>query len=417
MGTVPTTKLESLIRAYYLRWVAGIPKHEDNLDAYIDDFGTKVTEIIKRQGRGVVRASESAHFPAPKPLPLSFDPAKAVAEMKQAAIRSGIATGQHPREMARAMLNAGFDGAYYKLERQARTEVTSAYWAHQWKQVKDMPDIQMRWSVETGPRTCKWCWSKDGLIVDDDTLRDHPNGRCTLEPVLTPDYAFKTPASVPAVNKTGITRPAIFPARDATVPELPLPDVTSTAQWFRRQWASGMFMSPRDQSPWEQARTSLKAPWWPEGINTLEKINKVLTGDPVPSEVGPMATWLRNTAHPLPRRMGLYRGEAAGDATADTWLAPTALTTQADYALGVAVSQAEINPTGIVYMLDVPRGTRVIAGQLAEGELILPPGYSIKIIGEDRIQVEGKTIRVIKAQLVSPIVGRPYYGEGTYNVR
>lgn len=77
------------------------------------------------------------------------------------------------------MLLAGLDKSFHKLVRLARTETVSAYWKNSWDSVADLP-VVMLWSAEHGPRTCSWCLDREGLVVADQNIRDHPNGRCTL---------------------------------------------------------------------------------------------------------------------------------------------------------------------------------------------------------------------------------------------
>ena len=49
----------------------------------------------------------------------------------------------------------------------------------------------MVWEAEFGPRTCEWCLARDGLVVEDPNIRDHPNGRCTLVPTLRSRLDYK----------------------------------------------------------------------------------------------------------------------------------------------------------------------------------------------------------------------------------
>jgi hypothetical protein len=49
----------------------------------------------------------------------------------------------------------------------------------------------MVWSAENGHRTCQYCLSRDGLVVEDANIRDHPQGRCTLVPTLRSQVKYK----------------------------------------------------------------------------------------------------------------------------------------------------------------------------------------------------------------------------------
>lgn len=191
MGTVPTSKLESKLESYYRKWVLGLSNiTEDDLPAYLEQFKVQSSRIINLYGGQAVRAAAMAGFPAPKVIDLSLKADHIYEAMQLTAIQAGIGTGLNPREIARAMFNAGMDSHYYSLERLARTEVTNAYWQHQWDQVEDL-DLVMVWSAEESARTCPWCLSRDGLVVKDKTIRDHPNGRCTLLPTLPEDVPLR----------------------------------------------------------------------------------------------------------------------------------------------------------------------------------------------------------------------------------
>ena len=183
MGTVPTSSLEKELRSLYLRWVSGLPRNEDRLTDYIDEFRRDSTNLINRRGGQIARLGVSQGFPAPKYLQLNDAIDRVITGMQQAAVQAGIATGLNARDISKAMLKAGFEGSYNELERLARTEVVHAYWANQWHEAEDL-GLVMLWGAEKGPRTCPWCIAKDGLMVEDPNIRDHPNGRCTLIPTL-----------------------------------------------------------------------------------------------------------------------------------------------------------------------------------------------------------------------------------------
>ena len=191
MGTVPTGKLERELRKLYVSWVAGLPSHEDDMEAYIATFRRRSTALIARLGGDIARlGSHFADFPAPKELELSPYAGKVYDEMQLAAVRAGVASGLQATDMARAMLRAGLERSFYKLNRLARTETVSAYWKNQWDSTRGL-DLVLLWSVEFGPRTCAWCKERDGLVVEYSSIRDHPNGRCTLLPTLPQNVKYK----------------------------------------------------------------------------------------------------------------------------------------------------------------------------------------------------------------------------------
>lgn len=180
---VPTGRLERELRKLYLRWLAGLPRHEHDLDAYLAKFERDSRALITRMGGQIASLGALADFPVPKTLALSPRAGVIYDGIKQAAISAGITAGLNAKDVARQILAAGIDKGYRQLERLARTETVSAYWQNTWDSTRNLDDIVLLWSAEIGPRTCDFCLDNDGKIVEDDTLRDHPNGRCTLRPV------------------------------------------------------------------------------------------------------------------------------------------------------------------------------------------------------------------------------------------
>lgn len=191
MGTVPTGRMERELRALYLRWLAGVPRHQDDMPAYISKFQKDSTALIAKLGGQAASLGALADFPVPKMLELSPVVGVVYEEMHQAAIKAGIAAGLQSKDVARQMLNAGLDKSYRRLERLARTETTSAYWKNSWDSIADLPEIVMVWGSEESKRTCDYCLSREGLVVEDPNIRDHPNGRCTLIPTLRSQVKYK----------------------------------------------------------------------------------------------------------------------------------------------------------------------------------------------------------------------------------
>jgi hypothetical protein len=189
--TIPTGALERELRKLYLQWLAGVPKHEADTDAYLGVFEKKSRALITRMGGQVASLGALAGFPVPKTLELSPRAGVIYDEMKQAAISAGITAGLNSKDVARQMLNAGLDKNYRKLERLARTETVSAYWKNGWDSIADLPLLVMVWGAENGHRTCDYCLSRDGLVIEDGNIRDHPNGRCTPIPTLRSQVKYK----------------------------------------------------------------------------------------------------------------------------------------------------------------------------------------------------------------------------------
>lgn len=190
MATIPTSKLERELRKLYLQWLAGLPYHQD-IQMYLEEFEERSRRLIRRMGGQVASLGALADFPVPKTLELSPVANVVYNEMKQAAISASITAGLNATDAARQMLHAGLDKSFRKLNRLARTETVSAYWKNAWDSTADLPLIVMVWGAERGKKTCDYCISRDGLVVEDPNIRDHPNGRCTPIPTLRSRVAYK----------------------------------------------------------------------------------------------------------------------------------------------------------------------------------------------------------------------------------
>ena len=191
MGTVPTNQLERELRKLYLRWLVGLPSHEADLAAYIEEFERSSRALIGKLGGQVASLGAYADFPVPKVLELSPRAGVIYNEMYQAAIRSGIASGLNATDTARQIINAGVGQSFNQLNRLARTETVSAYWKNSWDSVAELDELVMLWGSEISAKTCDYCISRDGLVVEDEDIRDHPNGRCTLIPTLRSKVIYK----------------------------------------------------------------------------------------------------------------------------------------------------------------------------------------------------------------------------------
>jgi len=184
MPTIPTGLMERELRMLYLRWISGLTADSTDLPDQINDFQRRSEDLIARMGGRVASLGALGDFPAPKLLELSPYAGKVYDQMQQTVIQAGILAGISSKDAARQMFRAGMDKNYRQLERLARTETTSAYWKNAWDSTADLPAIVMVWGSENGPRTCQWCSARDGLVVQDPNIRDHPNGRCTPIPTL-----------------------------------------------------------------------------------------------------------------------------------------------------------------------------------------------------------------------------------------
>lgn len=183
--------MERELRALYLRWVSGLTVDSKDLDGKIALFQRQSEALIAKLGGRTAALGALADFPVPKLLELSPYAGKVYVGMQQAAVQAGIMTGLSSKEAARVMFRAGMDKSYRRLERLARTETVSAYWKNQWDSTADLPLLVMLWGSEESKRTCDYCLSRDGYVVADSNIRDHPNGRCTLIPTLRSHVAYK----------------------------------------------------------------------------------------------------------------------------------------------------------------------------------------------------------------------------------
>lgn len=181
MATVPTGTLERELRKLYLRWLMGLSAQQD-VTAYIALFEQQSRALIGRLGGHAASLGALADFPVPKYLDLSPVAGVIYSQMEQAAIQAGLMAGLASRDVARQLLLSGLGKGFNRLTRLARTETTNAYWRNTWDSTRDLPGIVLLWSSETTKRTCDWCKDRDGLVVEDPNIRDHPNGRCTLVP-------------------------------------------------------------------------------------------------------------------------------------------------------------------------------------------------------------------------------------------
>jgi hypothetical protein len=190
VGTVPTGKLERELRQLYLMWLKDLDKTTD-VPAYLAQFELSSRRLIAREGGRVASLGALVDFPTPKTLELSPKAGVIYDDMHQAAISASITAGLNSTDAARQMMHAGMNKNFNKLNRLARTETVSAYWKNQWDSVADLPLIVMLWGSESSKKTCDYCLSRDGLVVEDGNIRDHPNGRCTLIPTLRSQVKYK----------------------------------------------------------------------------------------------------------------------------------------------------------------------------------------------------------------------------------
>jgi SPP1 gp7 family putative phage head morphogenesis protein len=107
------------------------------------------------------------------------------ADAAQSALVSGLATGRHPRGIARDVRRAmgvGLDRALTI----SRTETMRAYRESSRQTYAANGDVvpRWRWLCAKSPRTCAVCLAMDGEEFDTDVMMGtHPNCRCVMVPV------------------------------------------------------------------------------------------------------------------------------------------------------------------------------------------------------------------------------------------
>ena len=189
MGTVPTGKLERELRREYSRFVDDLARTRDHHGA-VKRFRKSSLQLMNTMGADVASLGSLAGFPSPKELDMDPVAGYIYDDMLVAAIQVGVSIGQSPRKMAAVAYNAGLMKDFHKIERTARTETVRAYWKNQWDSADGL-GLVMVWSSETSSRTCDYCLSRDGMVVRNSSIRDHPNGRCTLAPMLPSQVKYK----------------------------------------------------------------------------------------------------------------------------------------------------------------------------------------------------------------------------------
>lgn len=106
----------------------------------------------------------------------------------RAALIQGIALGQNPRKVARAMRDAGGLPLARALTI-ARTEVLGVYRESTRRTYAANSDVLTGWQWHSAldKRTCPVCWSMHGTMhKPDESLDSHPSCRCAMLPVTKP---------------------------------------------------------------------------------------------------------------------------------------------------------------------------------------------------------------------------------------
>ena len=101
------------------------------------------------------------------------------------ALVAGVATGQHPRVIARQIRQA-LGGNLVRALTISRTEILRSYRESSRRSYQANSDVVKGWVWHSalGTRTCPACWAMHGTFHRlDERLDDHPRGRCAMVPV------------------------------------------------------------------------------------------------------------------------------------------------------------------------------------------------------------------------------------------
>lgn len=404
MATVPTNRLERELRKAYLQWLAGLSDQTD-VTAYIGVFEQRSKALIERLGGQASSLGALADFPVPKTLELSPRAGVVYDEMRQAAISASITAGLNATDAARQMLNAGMDKSFNRLNRLARTETVSAYWKNSWDSIADLPLLVMVWGSESSKRTCDYCLSRDGLVVEQGDIRDHPNGRCTLIPTLRSQVKYKgtlQPDGSVDQDPRWSKKPAIE-SMDFTPEEIRTGTLAAERQ--RVALEKGMF-NKKGMFNAEKGWTSETRQSWSSYIEGGGKEMNSLLRDPkafAKTDLGSdpyFSGLLRKQADDLSDLISknqltddvvVSRGVVnapgfdpsklrAGDNFTDSAFMSTTtdLTHAADFATGRG-SGAE----GWTFITKAPKGTNAVAGADYQKEIVFKAGQPQRVLGVD----------------------------------
>jgi hypothetical protein len=405
MPEVPTGKMERKLRQEYLKWLAGLSDQTDMTSA-IKEFEARSRAVITTMGGHAASLGALADFPVPRLLELSPYADKVYDKMQQAAIQAGIAAGLNSRDTARQILNAGLGKSYKQLERLARTETVSAYWKNSWDSIADLPMIVMVWGSETSKKTCDYCLSRDGMVVEDGNIRDHPNGRCTLIPTLRSEVEYKgtlrpdgsifmdpdwnKKPALPGLNlKAEEVRSGTLAAeRQRVALEKKIYDrkgnYNATSGWTRETakargsytegGAQDMNALLRDRAAY-QKRDDYDEFFAELFTKQIDELSEVISKNVLDEDIV--------VARGVLKAPGFDPSDLkVGDDFADPAFLST--TTNLKEAADFAAGRGRIdNAEGYTFISKVPKGTNAVPGADYQNEIIFKPGQQQKVIGID----------------------------------
>lgn len=241
MKQIKTSKVERTLVSVYRRWLAacdnGTPTRAD-----IHRLRTELDAFFATDGAYLANLNKQLQFPRTIDRQLIQQADRILTRFEEKAIQGGILAGLHPTVTAQAMSHYTNE-ALYSLRRLVRTETVRAMWQDQRQAVEGLPGMGLMWVCEPR-RACPTCKARDGLIVENPNIYDHPNGRCTLAPVFLEDLPIRPLPPVPEYDRA--TSPA--PSCDPSFSELGQPDghsqLASSPLLPVLQWMVGQGFNP-----------------------------------------------------------------------------------------------------------------------------------------------------------------------------
>lgn len=242
MKPIKTSKLERTLTGVYRRWLATCG-NQTPTRADIQRLRTELDKFFSSDGAYLANLNKQLQFPRTVDRQLVQQTDRILTRFEEKAIQGGILAGLHPTVTAASMSHYT-DEALYSLKRLVRTETVRALWQDQRRAVEDMPGMALMWVCEPR-RACPTCKARDGLIVENPNIYDHPNGRCTLAPVFLDDLPIRPLPPAPEYDRASSPVPACEPSFS----ELNQPDGNSkladSPLLPALQWMVGQGFTPR----------------------------------------------------------------------------------------------------------------------------------------------------------------------------
>lgn len=242
MNQIKTSKLERTLTSVYRRWLAACDS-ETPTRTDIQRLRAELDAFFATDGAYLDNLNKQLQFPRTVDRQLIQQTDRILTRFEEKSIQGGILAGIHPTVTAQSMSHYT-DETLISLKRLVRTETVRAMWQDQRQAIQDTPGMGLAWVCEPR-RACPQCKARDGLIVENPNIYDHPNGRCTLAPVLLDDLPIRPLPPVPEYDRA--TSPA--PACDPSFSELGQQDghsqLANSPLLPALQWMIGQGFTPK----------------------------------------------------------------------------------------------------------------------------------------------------------------------------